>query len=175
MSDSLRPLLLAEALTSRHPVQHRSFMTKELKEAAKKLKTAQGIAIRRADKTPALVLISTDEYHRKLDTILDDDSKFKKIQRNPIEDIKREANKIIDWVSALSSSIKLSKIKGDYEPGYIYGNVKTHKNGNPLRPIISQIPTPTYRLAKQLNTILTPYIPSEYRVKSSSRVPPPLT
>ena len=168
LSDSLRPLLLAEALTSRHPVQHRSFMTKELKEAAKKLKTAQGITIRRADKTPALVLINTDEYHRKLDTILDDDSKFKKIRRNPIEDIKREANKIIDRVNALSSSIKLSKIKGDYEPGYIYGNVKTHKNGNPLRPIISQIPTPTYRLAKQLNTILTPYIPSEYRVKSSS-------
>ena len=168
LSDSLRPLLLAEALTSRHPVQHRSFMTKELKEAAKKLKTAQGITIRRADKTPALVLINTDEYHRKLDTILDDNSKFKKIRRNPIEDIKCEANKIIDRVNALSSSIKLSKIKGDYEPGYIYGNVKTHKNGNPLRPIISQIPTPTYRLAKQLNTILTPYIPSEYRVKSSS-------
>ena len=46
--------------------------------------------------------------------------------------------------------------------------MKTHKNGNPLCPIISQIPTPTYHLAKQLNNILTPYIPDEYRVKSSS-------
>ena len=87
---------------------------------------------------------------------------------SPIEDIKKEANNIIDRVNAVASNVKLMKIKGDYEQGYIYGNVKTHKDGNPLRPIISQIPTPTYHLAKQLNALLTPYIPSTYRVKSSA-------
>ena len=169
LSDSLRPLLLAEALTNRAPNHHRSsIISKELQEATKKLKNTEGITIRRADKTPALVLIKTDEYQHKLDTILADETKFQRIRRNPIEDIKKEANRTIERVNAMSSSVKFPKIKGDYEPGYIYGNVKTHKNGNPLRPIISQIPTPTYHLAKQLNQLLTPYIPSKYRVKSSA-------
>ena len=39
---------------------------------------------------------------------------------------------------------------------------------NPIRPIISQIPTPTYHLAKTLNRILTPYVPSKYCLQSSS-------
>ena len=168
LSDSLKPLLLAEAIIQRSPSHHNTLMSKELRAAAKRIKSAEGITIRRADKTPALVLINTDEYHQKLDAILADTTKFTKIRRNPIEDIKKEANNIIDRINALSTSTKFLRIKGDYEPGYIYGNVKTHKNGNPLRPIISQIPTPTYRLAKQLNTLLTPYIPTKYRVQSSS-------
>ncbi|XP_068227693.1 uncharacterized protein [Palaemon carinicauda] len=59
-------------------------------------------------------------------------------------------------------------ISGDFEPGYLYGNVKTHKQGNPLRPIISQCPTPTYQLARRLNAILRPYVPDRYCVASSA-------
>ncbi|XP_069175113.1 uncharacterized protein [Procambarus clarkii] len=43
---------------------------------------------------------------------------------------------------------------------------RPHKPGNPLWPIISQIPTPTYRLAKQLNCLLTPYVPCALSLKS---------
>ncbi|XP_076057337.1 uncharacterized protein LOC143034878 [Oratosquilla oratoria] len=50
----------------------------------------------------------------------------------------------------------------------MYGNVKSHKPGNPLRPVISQIPTPTYSLAKRLATLLTPYVPDRYSAASSS-------
>ena len=97
-----------------------------------------------------------------------DVSKFRRITRNPVEDIKREANSIIESINAAVDAIHLLKIIGDFDPGYIYGNVKTHKRGNPLRPIISQCPTPTYKLAKTLNKILTPYIPNEYSLKSST-------
>ena len=45
--------------------------------------------------------------------------------------------------------------------------MKTNKPGNPLRPIIPQIPTPTYKLAKHLNEIITPYIPTTYSLKST--------
>ena len=168
LKDPLKPLLLAEALTDRSPVYHHSLMNKDLRAAAKKLKQQEDITIRRADKTPALVLIDTNAYHQKLDNILADETKFRRIRKNPVDDIKREANKVIERINALSGAVKLSIIKGDYEPGYIYGNVKTHKNGNPLRPIISQIPTPTYHFAKRLNSLLAPYIPSKYRVQSST-------
>ena len=50
---------------------------------------------------------------------------------------------------------------------HAYGNVKIHKPNNPLRLIVSQIPTPTYQLAKKLNHLLSPYVPSEFSLKSS--------
>ncbi|XP_068242386.1 uncharacterized protein [Palaemon carinicauda] len=59
-------------------------------------------------------------------------------------------------------------ISGVFGPGYLYGNVKTHKQGNPLRPIISQCPTLTYQLGKRLNAILTPYVPDCYCGASSA-------
>ena len=52
--------------------------------------------------------------------------------------------------------------------GYCYGTVKTHKPGNKLRPIISQIPAPTYKVAKKLCEILTPYIPATYSLNSGT-------
>ena len=54
-----------------------------------------------------------------------------------------------------SQEHKLNKTIGEYEPGYIYSNVKIHKPINPLRPIISQIPTPTYPLVKSLGPVPT--------------------
>ena len=56
---------------------------------------------------------------------------------------------------------------GEFSPEYLYGTVKTHKANNPLRPIISQVTTPTYHTAKQLNNIITPYLPAKYQVNST--------
>lgn len=51
--------------------------------------------------------------------------------------------------------------------GYCYGNVKTHKPGNKLRPVISRIPTLTYSIAKKLYNILTPNVSATYSLNSS--------
>ncbi|XP_066963629.1 uncharacterized protein [Macrobrachium rosenbergii] len=107
-------------------------------------------------------------YHHKLDEILADSSKFQRITKNPVDDIKRDANRIIETINAASNAPQLMLIVGDYDLGYIYGNVQTHKPGNRLRPIISQIPAPTYQIAKKLNTILIPYIPDDHSLKSSA-------
>ena len=82
--------------------------------------------------------------------------------------MKQKAKKLLETVNAVENNLKLTKIIRDHQPGYLYGNVKTHKVNCPLCPIISQIPTPTYNLAKSLNNIISPYIPSQYTVKSSA-------
>ena len=41
-------------------------------------------------------------------------------------------------------------------PPQIYGLPKIHKAGTPLRPIVSSIGSPTYKLAKELARILAP-------------------
>lgn len=50
-----------------------------------------------------------------------------KLKRNPTETLKRSANKQITAHNAEVSSLKIQKIVGDYQPGYLYGNIKTHK------------------------------------------------
>ncbi|XP_064106931.1 uncharacterized protein LOC135215906 [Macrobrachium nipponense] len=76
-----------------------------------------------------LAEVLTDHGDYRSEEILADTTKFSRITKNPVNDIKQ---------------------------------------GNPLRPIISQIPAPTYLLAKKLNTILTLYVLDTYSLKSSA-------
>ena len=56
-------------------------------------------------------------------------------------------------------------------PGILYGNPKVYKtvvNNTPkFRPILSEVNTPTYSLAKFLNPILSPLTTNESTVKNS--------
>ncbi|XP_076034550.1 uncharacterized protein LOC143021145 [Oratosquilla oratoria] len=62
--------------------------------------------------------------------------------------------KLIDNANASKDGVKFSPLQGHYEPGYFYGNVKTHKPETKY----FQIPTPTYQLVKQINYLIIPYI-----------------
>ena len=103
----------------------------------------------------------------KITQLISNPSKFKQINTNPSDDIKKKMNHLI--VQANESTKVFQKITGHFEPGYIYGNPKTHKNkiDPPLRPIISQIGTITYDIAKQLNTTITPYMNKNHMIEST--------
>ena len=166
VNPDLRSQLLAEATKRRDFTKH-EVLRPELKEAAKRLREDDSITVRRADKSASYVVIDKTEYLDKIEGILSDKSKFKKLKKDPTANLKKEVNKTIEAANAVIGGVKFEPAVGDYAPGYLYGTVKTHKSNNPLRPVISQIPTPTYNLAKQLNCILSPYIPVEYTLKSS--------
>ena len=167
VDEGIKEELLREARVQRG--HHRSHLLKKRhRDAAKTLRQDSNITIRRADKAACFVIIPTDEYLTKIDNILSDETKFERITRNPIQDLTSRTNKIINSINAKSGGLKFQRLTGNYGLGYCYGNVKTHKPGNPLRPIISQIPTPTYNLAKKLNSLLTPFIPSENSLSSAA-------
>ena len=137
-------------------------------DAAKELKNNKSIVIRKADKSNIYVIINSEDYFEKLNKIIHDKNKFIKINKNPIDEIKNKINKVIDHINSINQKDNhLKKIIGDFEPGYLYGNVKNHKSNHPLRPIISQIHTPTYNLAKYLNNLLKSFTPSQYIINSS--------
>jgi len=165
-SNNIQASFIAEAAKTRGSYQSR-VLHKRHKEAAKQLRE-NDIIIRRADKTAALVIIPKAEYLHKMDNILSDNTKFKRITRNPTEDIKKRINAVVKSINAIQSAPKLPKLTGEYSLGYAYGTVKTHKPGNPLRPIISQIPTGSYEVAKRLNGILTPYVPANHSLSSTN-------
>ena len=101
-----------------------------------------------------------------MNDILNDASKFVTVMRNPVEEIKRKLDNTFEKVNAIHWAECLPMVGGDHDLGYIYDTVKTHKWGNPLRPIISQIPSPTYAVNEALNRILTPVVPSRYSLES---------
>ena len=91
------------------------------------------------------VVLNGSNYENKINQILSDTEKFVKINKDPTSSLKNSANKIISTLNAAQDCTKISKIIGDYRPGYIYENVKTHKQNSHSRPIISQVSTPNYK------------------------------
>jgi hypothetical protein len=165
INPNLKDQLRAEA-TKQRGTSTSSILTPDLRQAAKKLRDNDQIVIRKADKSNLFVILDKTEYVSKISDILSDGSKFCRITRDPTEQVQRKANKLINTVNAVGGSRTLTPIVGSYSPGYLYGNVKTHKEGNPLRPIISQVTSPIYKTAKELDAIIKPYIPKQFSLKS---------
>ena len=162
----LQALLLAEGSRKRNG-KLQCVLSHSLKEAAKRLRSDDSVIVRKADKTSNYVVLDRAEYLSKIEDILKDEKNFKKLRRNPIAELKKKVNNVITSANAVIGGTHFEKLVGEFHPGYLYGTVKTHKAGNPLRPIISQIPTPTYQLAKRLNSLITPYIPVRHTLRSS--------
>ena len=141
-------------------------ISRALFKAAKELRDDDRIVIRKADKSSVYVILDKENYLEKLNSILHDDTKFEKIKKDPTDALKAKVNRLISAANAVIGGTHFTKIVGEYAPGYAYGNVKTHKPNDPLRPIISQIPTPTYRLAKRLNDLLQQYLPNGHSLRS---------
>lgn len=165
-SPDLQAEIIREAKITRGH-QRSSLLTPEFRTVAQELKSNDRTVIRRADKSSIFVILDKDVYLNKMATILTDTTKFSRITRNPTNDIKTKLNRIIRQTNN-NSSTKLPLIEGDHKLGYAYGNVKTHKEGHPLRPIISQTPSVTYKLAKRLNELITPFTPASFSLKSTT-------
>ena len=141
-------------------------LSRKLFRAARDLRDDERIIVKRADKSSIYVIMDRKEYTEKLNGLLSDKNKFEKISKDPTDGLKAKVNRLITSTNAVIGQIHFTKIVGEYAPGYAYGSVKTHKPNNPLRPIISQVSTPTYKLAKKLNDILQPYVPTGHSIKS---------
>ena len=166
INENIRPQLIAE-YTKRRSFTQSSILTPEMKDAVKRLHENDNIIVRRADKSSFYVILNKQEYFSKSNTILSDDSKFKPITKGPTQSLQRKINTIIKANNSIQHYHQLPTVIGEYSPGYIYGNVKTHKQNNPLRPIISLVTTPTYKIAEELTKIIAPYIPTKYSLKST--------
>ena len=145
-------------------------LTPELRAAAKSLRENEAIVVRRADKSNGYVILDRDDYRKKLKDVLSDGSKFRTITKNPCNDLKKKINSLITEATDANPDARkfLTPVVGDYSPGYIYGNVKTHKPDNKVRPIISQMTAPTYKTAKQLNNVIKKYLPPGYMLRSTT-------
>lgn len=165
VSPNLKDRLIGEGAKIRNRCRSK-LLSRALFKAAKELRDDDRIVIRRADKSSIYVILDKQDYLEKINGILHDETKFEQIKKDPTDKLKAKVNRLITAANAVVGGVHFAKIVGEYSAGYAYGNVKTHKENNPLRPIISQIPTPTYKVAKRLNDLLQPYLPAGYSLRS---------
>ena len=130
------------------------------------------------------MIIDKCSYISAIEEILDDNSKFSKL------DIPagKEINHIVNLEKRITSEPKLLKDKkvidkSTYKsikpvgsrPGTLYGLGKIHKETrneiSPFCPIVSATGTPTYKLAKLLLKFLTPSTANEFTVSDSIHFP----
>ena len=128
-------------------------LTKNEMTALKKLKDNTELTILPADKGNATVILNTVDYKLKITSLLAD-SAYKKLDKDPTDSIERKTIKLLKKSSLPEDLRKQLQPSGSRAPR-LYGLPKIHKEGVPLRPIVSNIGAPTYQLAKQLTGFLT--------------------
>ena len=138
-------------------------------KALKSLKAkSKEVKILPADKGNAAVVMTNEQYNKKMDEHLGTDT-YSLLKKDPTESLARKLDAI------LKKLLKENKISKQFHNNsrvlhpkapQIYGLPKIHKPGNPLRPIASFYGTPLSALHKQLSDVLKPLNRSKLRLKT---------
>ena len=149
-------------------------------QALKNLSSNESLVIHKSDKGNSVVMVNRDDYVRKMQEMVDDGSKFEKVEVKEGKDynLMVKEKKIVDtFLNQLVAKKSIDEQQRQRlspwgpNPARLYGSPKIHKplvDGLPkYRPIISQIGASTYNLAKFLLTFIQPYTTNEHTVKDS--------
>ena len=155
-------------------------LSKEEHFALKNLVKNKDLITQEADKGNTVVILNKNDYNLKMKRILSDTSKFQKlsIDKNKVlNHIVIMENRITEVLKNLKENQQISEKKYKdlhpvgSRPGILYGRAKIHKliedSVPPFRPILSDIGTPTYKLATFFVPLLTPLTSNEYTIKDS--------
>ena len=138
------------------------FFPKRYSIALNDLKKEKSIKICKADKGAKIVVMDTCDYNSKVVDLLTDNKVYKKIRKNPLSRMQSEFNRGLKLIGQKYDSPNLKKVFSCKLPSlpYIYGLPKIHKPETPLRPIVSNVNCPAYKLSKWLTKELSPLLGS---------------
>ncbi|XP_062710541.1 uncharacterized protein LOC134288748 [Aedes albopictus] len=139
----------------RHPPEE--WIRKDVIKSRKYLKENPNLVVTKADKGSKTVILDAEEYHSKMQSLLEDESTYKKLPSNPTNKILRKINGIIDmWHRSgyIDFRIQRKLKESSCNPPRIYGLPKTHKENRPMRPVVSTIGSATYKIARYLSDII---------------------
>ncbi len=129
--------------------------------AIKDLNKDSSIVILPADKGRLTVVLDKTDYDSKVKSMLSDSKTYKKLSRDPASALERKMNSFLLSLKrsgVLPSSLYYQLRSSSGKTPQFYGLPKIHKPGVPLRPIVSFVNSPTYRLSKHLVTLLSPLV-----------------
>ena len=135
-------------------------ITQEEAKAIQELRRDKQRVILTADKGVSMVVLDTEDYIKKSEELLNQ-STYKQLSSDPTT---KHKNRLISILKSIKSEGSIDNITykrlyptGAESPKY-YGLPKIHKQGVPLRPIISSRGSETYESAKELAKILKPLV-----------------
>ena len=123
--------------------------------ALRSLKKNENIYITKADKSNTFVILDKNDYLAKLNELLSDETTYLELPSDPTTKVNASFNKKLKTL--LKGKQELVKKISCVNPSlpYMYGVIKTHKQGNPARPIISSVGSVSYLLSKWLTSVLS--------------------
>ena len=130
------------------------------------------IIILPADKGRATVILNKHDYFAKCYEHVDN-GPYKYLKRDPTESIKREClEKLKDLKDRnIIDQTQYFRLKPTDSPApRFYGLPKIHKQGTPIRPIVSYTGTPLYNISKYVANILSTYVNKDGRHSENLKV-----
>ena len=137
----------------------------EARAGLNELKRDANIVVKPSDKCKGLVLMTRDDYVAKGEDIT---NAYEQIEQNPMAKTEAQTKRIIS--ETIKNKIHKSTVAA-IRPHHsrcaeLYGLPKTHKEGEPLRPIVSGIDDPIDRLGwllEQITAQLLKYVPAHLK------------
>ena len=151
-----------------------SLFTEEDIGVLKTLGEKESLHITRPDKGRGVVILNKADYTDKMENILSDPDVYEncpfeepKLKILRTEDkINRFLKKLKDNGNITENEYKHLYVSGS-SPSIMYGLPKTHKPNLPLRPIVSSVNTPQYKLAKFIIPDIMHLAKNEYTLENS--------
>ena len=159
-AEELRAAMRGALRNSQEPTSN---ITKQEVQVLVELKKDQSRVILTADKGVAIVIMDKEDYQEKAKALLEDQGTYKALKTDPTGRLK---SKMINLLKKIKSEGGIDDIlyKKLYHTGAVtpkfYGLPKIHKDGVPLRPILSSRGSISYEVAKKLARILKPLVGS---------------
>nr|VZI53306.1 unnamed protein product [Spirometra erinaceieuropaei] len=129
----------------------RSFIPRKQQGAHRALKADKSTVILPADNGRSTVILDKAEYPQKAIFLLKDRQAYVKCDGDPMKKLVTKINTTLTMLQnngALTRKERLANKPTDAAMARFYGLPKIHKNGAPLRSIVSLRGTPTFNLAK---------------------------
>nr|VZI12015.1 unnamed protein product [Spirometra erinaceieuropaei] len=123
------------------------------RNSLRELKADKDLVIVPANKGRATVVLDRTDYLQKAKGLLEDRQFYVPCATNPLKTLTREINATLldlENSGAITPTDRRMARPQDTALARFYGLPKVHKDGAPLRPIVSLKGTPTYGLAKWL-------------------------
>ncbi|BHF66736.1 hypothetical protein SprV_0200975800 [Sparganum proliferum] len=139
------PLLMAH--------RPREVLSKVERDTLRELKADKDLVIVPADKGRSTVVLDRTDYLQKAKGLLEDRQFYVPCATNPVKALTREINATLlalENSGAITPTDRRMARPQDTALARFYGLPKVHKDGAPLRPIVSLKGAPTYGLAKWL-------------------------
>ena len=144
------------------------------KQIITNLSKNRDIVIMKQDKGKGVVIMDKRKYQEKCLVLLNTDQ-FRKLNQDPTKKIEGKIQRVLRKIKAHLTPQEYSRLyPTGSSPGKFYGTAKIHKilptdgvDKLPIRPIVSNINTSTYQLAKYLAKVLSHLSQSIYTVNST--------